>query len=125
MDIEYLTSYCLKKKAVSHGFPFGGDTLVFKVMDKMFALTGLETIPARVNLKCDPEKAIELREQFPTDILPGYHMNKKYWNTVMLEGALSSKKIELLIDHSYDLVVASLNKKQREVYNTFDGEGTV
>lgn len=120
MNIEELTAYCLSKKAVSHGFPFGPDTLVFKVMDKMFALSGLENFPCKVNLKCDPDKAIELREEYPEDVLPGYHMNKKLWNTVVTEGSLSSNQLKAMIDHSYDLVVASFTKKVKEEYNSFD-----
>ena len=112
MDVEELREYCLKKKGVTEGFPFGEDTLVFKVMDKMFALTGFAK-PSRVNLKCDPERAVELRERYE-DIIPGYHMNKKHWNTVMMEAGVSNKMLKEFIDHSYDLVVSSLPKKKRE-----------
>jgi predicted DNA-binding protein (MmcQ/YjbR family) len=113
MDIEQVTAYCLLKKGVSHGFPFGGDTLVFKVMDKMFCATGLESIPATINLKCDPDYAIQLREEHE-DVHPGYHMNKTHWNTVTLEGELSDAFVCKLIDHSFDLVVSSFSKKVRE-----------
>jgi predicted DNA-binding protein (MmcQ/YjbR family) len=116
MNIESLTSYCLAKKGVQESFPFGGDTLVFKVMDKIFALTGLENSPCTVNLKCDPEKAAELRENYE-DIQPGYHMNKKHWNTVNIEGSLSDALIKELIDHSYDLVVSSLPKALKQELN--------
>ena len=112
MNIETFTEHCLSKKGVSESFPFGGDTLVFKVVGKMFALTGLETIPAAANLKCDPEWAITLREGYE-DIQPGYHMNKAHWNTVQLEGSLEDSLIKKLIDHSYDLVVQSLPKKDK------------
>jgi predicted DNA-binding protein (MmcQ/YjbR family) len=113
MNIEDITSYCLAKKGVTHGFPFGGDTLVFKVMDKLFLLTGLDAIPARINLKCDPDYAISLREEHE-EITPGYHMSKVHWNTVVLEGSLSDAFVLKLIDHSYDLVVQSFTKKIRE-----------
>ena len=112
MNIEEFTEYCLVKKGVKESFPFGGDTLVFKVMGKVFSLTGLDTIPASANLKCDPEWAIYLREQYE-DIQPGYHMNKAHWNTVILEGSLEDSLIKKLIDQSYDLVVKSLTKKDR------------
>ncbi|MBK9735014.1 MAG: MmcQ/YjbR family DNA-binding protein [Saprospiraceae bacterium] len=110
MHIEDITNYCLSKQEVTHSFPFGGDTLVFKVMGKMFLLTGLESIPASINVKCDPEWAIELRESYE-DIIPGYHMSKVHWNTVSIEGSLEDSFIFRLIDHSYDLVVASLPKR--------------
>ena len=113
MDIETLREYCLSKKGVTEEFPFDEVTLVFKVMGKMFALTGLDKLPHKVNLKCDPERAIELRERYP-GIAPGYHMNKKHWNTVTLEGSLSTDMLKELMDHSYDLVVNGLTKKLKE-----------
>lgn len=114
MNIEELRDYCLKKKGTSEGMPFGDDTLVFKVMGKMFALSNLEG-DLRVNLKCDPERAIELREQYPA-VIPGYHMNKQQWNTVVMDGSIPKKLIAEWIDHSYDLVVAKLTKaKQKEL----------
>lgn len=111
MNIEQFRNYCLSKKGVEETFPFGEDTLVFKVMGKMFALTGLETHPASANLKCDPERAIELREEFDGLIRPGYHMSKVHWNTVELERNIAHELLTELIDHSYDLVVKSLTKK--------------
>ncbi len=115
MDIEAFREYCLSKKGVTEGFPFDEKTLVFKVMNKMFALAGLEHNPSTANLKCDPERSIELRETYPDDVQPGYHMNKKHWNTVLLEGELSDKMMLELIDHSYDLVAAKLKKADKEV----------
>ncbi len=112
MNIEELRDYCLSKKGTSEGFPFDETTLVFKVMDKMFALTDIED-NFGVNLKCDPEKAIELREHYP-EVKPGWHMNKKLWNTVDMNGNLSDSLIKEWIDHSYDLIVASLPKKKRD-----------
>lgn len=112
MDIEKYRNYCLKKKAVTEEFPFDNQTLVFKVAGKMFALTDVDEFSG-INLKCDPEKAIELREKHE-GITAGYHMNKKHWNTVSTAGDVSDKLILDLIDHSYQLVVQSLPKKDRE-----------
>ena len=112
MNIEYYRDYCLLKPGVSEGFPFNGNTLVFKVMGKIFALTDVEKFDF-INLKCDPEWAIELREGNP-GITPGYHMNKQQWNSVHTDGAVSDPLIMELIDHSYDLIAASLPKKLRE-----------
>lgn len=113
MDIEQLRDYCLKLKDVVEEFPFGNETLVFKVKGKIFLLCGLESDPLQFNVKCDPERAEELREQYPA-IIPGYHMNKKHWNTVIVDGSLSNAMLRELIDHSYDLVYKSLPKKLRE-----------
>lgn len=110
MNIEEFRAICLGKKGVTESLPFDAHTLVFKVMGKMFALTGLERMPPQVNLKCDPEYGIELREQYDGDIIPGYHMSKVHWNTLILEN-LPPKLIVKLVDHSYDLVVAKLTKK--------------
>jgi len=106
MNIEELREYCLVKKGVTEDMPFGDDTLVFRVMDKIFLLTNLEG-ELRINLKCDPTRAIELREEYPA-IIPGYHMNKQHWNTLVMDGSLNRILVFLLIDHSYDLVVESL-----------------
>ena len=116
MDREQLRAYCNAKKGVEETFPFDDVTLVFKVMGKMFALTSLDTPldePARVNLKCDPTLAIMLRETYPA-VLPGYHMNKRHWNTVVLDGTIPPDEIEEMIDNSYDLVVRGLKKADRE-----------
>ena len=117
MNIEEFRTYCLSKKSVTESFPFDKETLVFKVMGKMFALIGLEYNPSKANLKCDPERSIELREQFPDQIYPGYHMDKKHWNTVEIEGNLPPALIVELIDHSYDLVVKGLTKKLQAELN--------
>ena len=116
MDIEIIRNYCLNKPAVSEDLPFDNNTLVFKVGSKMFALMSLNTDPLRINVKCDPEQAVALREQYP-QITPGYHMNKKHWNTIKIDGLLSSDLIKELIDHSYGLVVNSLTKKERRKLN--------
>ena len=116
MNIEELREYCLQKPGTTEGLPFGEDTLVFKVGDKIFLLTSLVT-GNRFNAKCDPERAIELREQFD-EIVPGFHMNKKHWNTVHMDGRLTRKQLNELIDHSYELVLSSLPKKlQEEIRN--------
>ena len=109
MNIEEFREYCIQKPGVTEEFPFDEETLVFKVMGKMFALTNLVG-DWNLALKCDPEWAIELREQFPA-IRPGYHMNKVHWNTVVMDGSLSQNLILKLIDHSYQLVVAKLPGK--------------
>lgn len=111
MDLEKIREYCLSKLGVTECFPFDQQTLVFKVGGKMFALIDVE-IPESINVKCDPEKAIELRERYPA-ILPGYHMNKKHWNTVQLNQGLSDQLILSFLDESYQLVYQSLTKKQR------------
>ena len=109
MDIEKVRKYCLKKKGVTEGFPFNEDTLVFKVMGKMFCLTDLSR-PFGLNLKCDPELAVELREKYE-GVTPGYHMSKKLWNTVSLNSGIPERELIKWIDLSYDLVVDSLPKK--------------
>ena len=111
MNIEELRDYCILKKGVTESFPFDDKVLVFKVMNKMFALVNVE-IADSVNLKCDPEHAQELRHIF-SSVIPGYHMNKKHWNTILLNGELPKGEIERQIDHSYQLVVNKLPKKQR------------
>ncbi|TSD64873.1 MmcQ/YjbR family DNA-binding protein [Inquilinus sp. KBS0705] len=109
MNIEELRDYCLQKPAVTESFPFGEDTLVFKVGEKIFLLAGLED-GRHFNAKCDPELAVELREQH-TEVKPGYHMNKTHWNTVYMSGSLTNKQLKGMIDHSYSLVFKSLSKK--------------
>jgi len=112
MNIEELREYCISKKGATEGFPFDEVTLVFKVGGKMFALTNLDGEPS-VNLKCDPEKAIELREHY-AEIVPGYHMNKLHWNTVYMNGTLPENFLKELIDLSYNLILASLPRAKRE-----------
>lgn len=113
MNIEQLRDYCLSLKDVSEEFPFGNETLVYKVKGKIFLLCGLDNAPLQFNVKCDPDRALELREEYPA-IIPGYHMNKKHWNTVLVDGSLSYTLIKELINHSYELVYKSLPKKLRE-----------
>jgi len=113
MHIEDFRTICLSKKGVTESFPFDEQTLVFKVMGKMFALTGLERQPPQVNLKCDPERSALLREEYEGLIYGAYHMSKLHWNTVHIE-EISPNLVLELIDHSYDLVVAGLTKKLKE-----------
>ena len=109
MNIEELREYCISKKGATEGFPFDESTLVFKVSGKIFALTDLEG-EFSINLKCDPEKAIEIREQYPS-VLPGYHMNNRHWNTIKIDGTISDSLIYEWIDHSYELIISKLYKK--------------
>ena len=113
MDIESIREYCLTKKAVEESFPFGETTLVFKVMGKIFLLTSLDNPVLQFNVKCDPEQAIEWREQYAA-VQPGYHMNKKLWNTVTVDGSIPGRVLRGMIDDSYRLVVQSLPKKLRD-----------
>ncbi len=112
MDIESFREYCLAKYGVEETFPFGEQTLVYKVLGKVFALTGLDSDIFSVNLKCDPDKVIELRDQYH-QVQPGYHMNKKHWNTVYFEDGLPDELLQSWVDHSYELVVRSLPKALR------------
>ncbi|WP_138991872.1 MmcQ/YjbR family DNA-binding protein [Larkinella sp. C7] len=113
MNIETLRTYCLSKPGANESFPFGEDTLVFKVGGKVFALTSLDARPLSVNLKCNPELAVELREQYDS-VRPGYHMNKVHWNTVIIDGTVRESDLKKWIDHSYELIVASLPKSVRQ-----------
>ncbi|MBE7648511.1 MmcQ/YjbR family DNA-binding protein [Tenacibaculum finnmarkense] len=113
MNIEQLRNYCMAKKGVTEHFPFDNITLVFKVMNKMFTLTSLhswEQGEAKINLKCNPQWALKLREEYE-NILPGWHMNKKHWNTILINNTIADAFIFELIDHSYSLVVKGLTKK--------------
>lgn len=112
MHLDQLRDYCLAKPAVTEGFPFDEDTLVFKVAGKMFAVIGIDRLPPTVALKCDPERALELRERY--DAVEGaYHFNKSHWNDVGLRGDVPAEGVRELVDHSYDLVVARLTKRAR------------
>lgn len=110
MNIESLREYCLSKPGVEETLPFGPDTLVYKVGGKIFLLTGLDSEVLQFNVKCNPDKAIELREEFSC-VLPGYHMNKKHWNTIVVDGSVSSRQLKEWIDHSYELVSPIKKKK--------------
>lgn len=110
MNIESIREYALGKPSVTEGFPFGDSVIVYKVNEKMFLLLSLDTQPLQFNVKCDPEKAIELREEYPEAVLPGYHMNKKHWNTIIVNGVLNNKQLLQMVDDSYELV---RNKKKK------------
>ncbi|GAB3008690.1 MmcQ/YjbR family DNA-binding protein [Niabella terrae] len=109
MNIEVLRNYCLSKPEVEETLPFGPDTLVYKVSGKIFCLMGLDSQPLSFNVKCDPDKAQELRAAYPC-VAPGYHMNKKHWNTVTVDGSVSLKLIRSWIDDSYELVAGKKKK---------------
>jgi predicted DNA-binding protein (MmcQ/YjbR family) len=112
MDIEQIREYCLAKSGVEETLPFGPDVLVFKVTGKIFLLLPLNNDSLQFNVKCDPEVAIELREHYPC-VLPGYHMNKKHWNTIIVDGSAPVKLLREWIDHSYDLVQGSQLKMKK------------
>jgi predicted DNA-binding protein (MmcQ/YjbR family) len=109
MDLAKFREYCLSKPSATEGTPFGPDTLVFKVGGKIFAITSFDEVPARANLKCDPDLALELRDRYE-QVRPGYHMNKKHWNTIDIESGIPDAEIRKMIDHSYDLVAKRLPK---------------
>jgi predicted DNA-binding protein (MmcQ/YjbR family) len=113
MDLDKVRSYCLKKKGVTETLPFDEETPVYKVMGKMFLLSNL-TPPVSINIKCDPELAVELREKYYA-VTPGFHMNKVHWNTVILDGSISDKYIYEWIDLSYNLIIKGLPKKEKEM----------
>ncbi len=110
MNIETLRDYCLSKPGAEETLPFGPDTLVYKVNGKVFLLVGLDSEDLRFNVKCDPDKAIELRDEYSC-VLPGFHMNKKHWNTVVVDGSVSNALLKEWIDHSYTLVAFKAKKK--------------
>ena len=112
MDLAEFREYCLSKPSTTEGTPFGPDVLVFKVGGKMFALATLEDVPTTVNLKCDPDLALDLRDRYE-QVRPGYHMNKKHWNTVEIEGGIPAVELRRMIDHSYDLIIKNLPKAVR------------
>lgn len=113
MNIEELREYCLKKDFTSEAYPFDEQTLVFRVQEKMFALTDIMDYPLRVNLKCDPEAVIELQEKYES-VLPGYHMNKKYWITVILDNSIPDREVYSWIDRSYQLVYDKLPRSKKK-----------
>lgn len=113
MDLDAIRTYCLSKPAAEETLPFGPNVLVFKVAGKVFLLVPLDTEELQFNAKCDPEEAEELRERYP-GVQPGYHMNKKHWNTITVDGSVSAALLKKWIDQSYDLVVKSLPVKTRE-----------
>lgn len=113
MNIEALQQYCLTKPGVEETLPFGPNVLVYKLLGKVFLLLPLDSEQLQFNVKCDPDLAVELREEYDC-VQPGYHMNKKHWNTILVDGSVPSKKLKEWIDHLYDLILKSLPAKQRE-----------
>ncbi|MGZ8512270.1 MAG: MmcQ/YjbR family DNA-binding protein [Candidatus Limnocylindria bacterium] len=113
MDASELRAWCLQHGGAIEDFPFGLDTSVFKVAGKMFALSALDRAPLSVSVKCEPELAVELRRTYPA-IRPGYHLNKRHWNTISLDGSLPDQLVRDLVEDSYDLVVSALPKRVRE-----------
>jgi predicted DNA-binding protein (MmcQ/YjbR family) len=114
MDLAQFREYCLSKPRATESTPFGPDVLVFKVSGKMFALAALDEVPTAVNLKCDPDLALDLRDRYQ-HVRPGYHMNKKHWNTVEIDSGMSDTELRKMIDHSYDLVVKNLPKSRAKI----------
>ena len=112
MHVEAFREYCLAKPGATEDMPFGEGHLVFKIADKMFALLTLEEVPPAANLKCDPDRALELRDRYE-QVRPGYHMNKKHWNTVEIASGIPEAELRKMIDHSYELVVQRLSKALR------------
>ena len=112
MDAAEFRAYCLKKKDATEGTPFGSDVLVFKVHGKIFALLALDEIPTTANLKCDPDRALELRDRYE-EVQPGYHMNKRHWNTVVIEASIPDRELREWIDDSYELVAKSVKPKRQ------------
>ena len=112
MNIESFRNHCIQKPGTTEEFPFGGNTLVFKVMGKMFALTDVDEF-VFINLKCDPEESVKLREQYP-GVTPGYHMNKQLWNSILTDGSIPENLVVQLIDDSYNLITASLPRKLKD-----------
>ncbi len=113
MNIEELREYCISKKGATESLPFGPETLVFKVINKAFLLVGMDESPLQFNVKCESEKAIELREKYSC-VIPGYHMNKKHWNTIIADGSVSIHILREWITDSYNLVVNGLTKKEKQ-----------
>jgi len=118
MDLETIREYCLKKKGVTESLPFDDETPVYKVMSKIFLIANVNP-PVSINLKCDPEKAVELRERYDA-VTPGYHMNKMHWNTILIDNSIQGKLILDWIDDSYNLVVSSLRKSEIEKLRQMD-----
>lgn len=117
MDLPDVITHCLSLPGAEETTPFGPDALVYKVGGKMFAVTVPEDYPARINLKCDPQRAVELRDEHKA-VTPGWHMNKRHWNTIVLDGSLPPKLVRELVEHSYQLVVAALSAKVRASLKT-------
>lgn len=113
MQVDAFRDYCMKKAGATESAPFGPEHIVFKVGGKMFVLLALDEVPTTANLKCDPDRALELRDRYE-EVRPGYHMNKKHWNTVVIDGGIPDAEVRKMIDHSYELVLRALPKRTRD-----------
>lgn len=117
MDLTEIRNYCMKKSGSTEDFPFDFDVLTIRLSRKIFLLTNIKSTPLKINLKCDPENALRLREIFKGKIIPGHHMNKKHWNTVIIDGSIPDYEVYKMIDESYALIYKGLNCKQKESIN--------
>lgn len=124
MDVDEARAYLLTKPEAIEDYPFGPEVMVFKLRDKMFATLGNRNQQAEINLKCDPNEALMLRDVFES-VAPAYHMNKRHWNTVILDGSISAGEIERMIDHSYRLVVQGMRKSVRTSLEVKHGTDTI
>lgn len=125
MDLTEIRNYCMKKSGSTEDFPFDFDVLAIRVSGKIYLLTDIKTAPLKINLKCDPDNALYLREKYKDKILPGHHMNKKHWNTVIIDGSIPENEIYKMIDESYSLVYKGLNRKQQEKINSGNNMETI
>ena len=125
MDLTEIRNYCMKKPGSSEDFPFDFDVLAIRLSVKIYLLTDIKTVPLKINLKCDPDNALYLREHYKDKILPGHHMNKKHWNTVIIDGSIPENEIYKMIDESYSLVYKGLNRKQQEKINSGNNMETI
>ncbi|HOF33323.1 MAG TPA: MmcQ/YjbR family DNA-binding protein [Spirochaetota bacterium] len=125
MDLTEIRNYCIKKPGSTEDFPFDFDILVIRLSVKIYLLTDIKTVPLKINLKCDPDNALYLREHYKDKILPGHHMNKKHWNTVIIDGSIPENEIYKMIDESYSLVYKGLNRKQQEKINSGNNMETI
>ncbi|HOH38196.1 MAG TPA: MmcQ/YjbR family DNA-binding protein [Spirochaetota bacterium] len=125
MDLTEIRNYCIKKPGSTEDFPFDFDVLVIRLSGKIYLLTDIKTAPLKINLKCDPDNALYLREKYKDKILPGHHMNKKHWNTVIIDGSIPENEIYKMIDESYSLVYKGLNRKQQEKINSGNNMETI
>ena len=119
INLKKIKEYCFKKPGTFEDFPFDQSTLTFKIVNKMYALANIDSQPLRINLKCDPHLSLDLRQKYE-QVIPGYHMNKKHWNTIIIDGVIPDKEIFNLIDLSYNLVFISLKKTERDEILTFN-----
>ena len=125
MDLTEIRNYCMNKKDSTEDFPFDFDVLAIRLYGKIYLLTDIKTAPLKINLKCDPDKALYIKKKKKGTVLPGYHINKKHWNTVIIDGSISENEIYKMIDESYSLVYKGLNRKQQEQFNSQNNTETI